>query len=170
MNLIREKYNNIISKLDFKSLIFSFTIVILAFFFDRISKIKIIEHQLKNDPIYINDYINFELVWNTGVGFGFLSSSSPIFYHSISTVIGAILIFIIFLIVKSNLYEKITYSLVLGGAMGNLYDRITYNAVPDFIDIHYERFHWFTFNIADIFISIGILLLILKELLKNEKN
>ena len=75
------------------------------------------------------------------------------------------------MIIKSNLFEKILYSVILGGALGNFYDRIVYFAVPDFIDIHYQRFHWFTFNIADIFISIGIVLLVVKDLfLKNEKN
>ena len=78
---------------------------------------------------------------------------------------------IVFMIIRSNLFEKILYSIILGGALGNMYDRIAYFAVPDFIDIHYQRFHWFTFNIADIFISIGIVLLVVKDLfLKNEKN
>ncbi len=146
-------------------------LVTIVFFLDRISKIKIINHQLDNDRVYINDFINLELVWNTGIGFGLLSSNSSLIYNSITALIGIILIIIVFMIIKSNLFEKILYSLILGGALGNLYDRMVYFAVPDFIDIHYQRFHWFTFNIADIFITIGILLLIIKELfLKNEKN
>ena len=146
-------------------------LVTIVFFLDRISKIKIINHQLDNDRVYINDFINLELVWNTGIGFGLLSSNSSLIYNSITALIGIILIIIVFMIIKSNLFEKILYSAILGGALGNFYDRTVYFAVPDFIDIHYQRFHWFTFNIADIFITTGILLLIIKELfLKNEKN
>ena len=151
--------------------IICFLLIIVIFFFDRITKIKIINHQISNDSIYINDFINLELVWNTGIGFGLLSSNSALIYNSITTLIGLILIIIMFMIIKSNYFEKILYSIIFGGALGNFYDRIVYFAVPDFIDIHYQRFHWFTFNIADIFITIGIFLLILKELfLKNEKN
>ena len=154
-----------------KNNLFCIILSIAIFFFDRISKIKIIDHQLYNDRVYINDFINLDLVWNTGIGFGLLSSNSSLIYNSITALIGIILIIIVFMIIKSNLSEKILYSVILGGALGNFYDRIVYFAVPDFIDFHYERFHWFTFNIADIFITIGIFLLILKELfLKNEKN
>ncbi len=146
-------------------------IVIIIFFLDRISKIKIINHQVDNESIYINDFINLDLVWNTGIGFGLFSSNSTVIYNSITTLIGIILIIIVFMIIKSNLFEKILYSIILGGALGNIYDRITYFAVPDFIDIHYQRFHWFTFNIADIFITIGIFLLIIREFfLTHEKN
>ena len=146
-------------------------LVALIFFLDRISKIKIINHQLDNDRVYVNDFINLDLVWNTGIGFGLLSSNSSIVYNSITGLIGIILIILVFMIVKSNLFEKILYSIILGGALGNVYDRIAYFAVPDFIDIHYQRFHWFTFNIADIFITIGIFLLIIKEFFfTNEKN
>tara|TARA_A100001011_G_scaffold389701_1_gene471708 strand:+ start:427 stop:942 length:516 start_codon:yes stop_codon:yes gene_type:complete len=154
-----------------KKNLFCILLAIAIFFFDRISKIKIIDHQLYNDRVYINDFINLDLVWNTGIGFGLLSSNSSLIYNSISALIGIILIIIVFMIIKSNLFEKILYSVILGGALGNFYDRIVYFAVPDFIDFHYERFHWFTFNIADIFITIGIFLLIIKELFfKNEKN
>ena len=146
-------------------------LAILVFFFDRISKIKIINHQLDNDRVYINDFINLDLVWNTGIGFGLLRSNSSIIYNSITGLIGIILIILVFMIIKSNLFEKILYSIILGGALGNVYDRIAYFAVPDFIDIHYQRFHWFTFNIADIFITTGIFLLIIKEFFfTNEKN
>ncbi len=146
-------------------------LIALPFLLDRISKTKIINHQIQNDRIYINEYINLDLVWNTGIGFGLFSSNSSIIYNFISTLIGIILIVIIFIMIKSNFFEKILYSIILGGALGNLYDRIVYSAVPDFIDIHFERFHWFTFNIADIFITLGIFLLVIKELfLKNEKN
>ena len=115
--------------------------------------------------------MNFDLVWNTGIGFGLLSSNSNLVYNLITIIIGVIIIFLIYLIVKSNFLDKTLFSLVMGGALGNFYDRLVYFAVPDFIDIHYQNFHWFTFNIADIFITIGIIMLISKDLfLKNGKN
>ena len=169
MNVVK-KLNSVSSLLEKKNLI-CFLIVILTFSFDRISKIQIIDHQTENNQIYINDFINFDLVWNTGIGFGFFSSNSYIIYNSITAVICAIIIFIIYLIIKSLFIDKLFLSLVLGGALGNLYDRLTYYAVPDFIDIHYKGFHWFTFNMADIFITVGIIMLLIKELfIKNEKN
>ena len=169
MNVVK-KLNSASSLLEKKNLI-CFLIVILTFSFDRISKIKIIDHQTENNQIYINDFINFDLVWNTGIGFGFFSSNSNIIYNSITAIICAIIIFIIYLIIKSLFMDKLLLSLVLGGALGNLYDRLTYYAVPDFIDIHYKGFHWFTFNMADIFITVGIIMLLIKELfIKNEKN
>ena len=112
----------------------------------------------------INDFINLDLVWNTGIGFGFFSTNSNLIYNSLTAIIGGVIIFLIYLITKSTLIDKILFSLILGGALGNFYDRIIYFAVPDFIDIHYQSFHWFIFNIADIFISIGIISLITKEL------
>ena len=146
-------------------------IVTIIFFLDRLSKIKIINLQIDNELIYVNDFINFDLVWNTGIGFGLLSSNSNVVYNSITAIIGIILIILIIMILRSSFYEKLLFSLILGGALGNFYDRVVYFAVPDFIDIHYQRFHWFTFNIADIFITFGVLLLIAKELfLKNGKN
>ena len=146
-------------------------IVTIIFFLDRFSKVKIINLQIDNELIYVNDFINFDLVWNTGIGFGLLSSNSNVVYNSITAIIGIILIILIIMILRSSFYEKLLFSLILGGALGNFYDRVVYFAVPDFIDIHYQRFHWFTFNIADIFITFGVLLLIAKELfLKNGKN
>ena len=169
MNFLIKK--NTFLSLNNKNNLICSLIVIFIFFLDRLSKIKIINHQVNNNQIYINDYMNFELIWNNGIGFGLLSSNSSLIYNTISGIIGLIIIFIIYLMIKSKILDKILFSAVLGGALGNLYDRLTYFAVPDFIDIHYERFHWFTFNIADIFITIGILVFIMKDLfLKDEKN
>jgi len=153
-----------------KKNIFSLFIITLIFFLDRISKIKII-NQVSDNNIYINDFINLNLVWNTGIGFGLLSSNSSLIYNSISVVIFFVIIFLVYLILKSLLFDKIMFSIVVGGALGNFYDRLVYFAVPDFIDLHYQSFHWFTFNIADIFITLGILTIISKDLFfKNEKN
>jgi len=161
----------IIDKKFYKNNLICLLIVILIFSLDRISKIKIIDYQLDNNLIYVNNFINFDLVWNTGVGFGFFSSNSNLIYNSTTAIIGIVIIFIIYLLIKSIFIDKIFFSLVLGGAIGNFYDRLTYYAVPDFIDIHYKNFHWFTFNMADIFITIGIIMLFVKELfINNGKN
>ncbi len=114
--------------------------------------------------IYINDFMNIDLVWNTGIGFGLLSSNSNLIYNAISFIIFLVIIFLIYLIFKSKIVDKILFSIVLGGALGNFYDRLIFFAVPDFIDLHYQNFHWFTFNIADIFITVGILMIIIKDL------
>ena len=169
MNISKELAKKSFSIRENKFFLINSIIIISTFVIDRIFKVKII-NQVDNGIIYVNDYVNFDLVWNTGVGFGFLSSNSSVIYNSISILIGFILIFIVFLIYKSERIDKILFSLILGGALGNFYDRINYNAVPDFIDIHYQTFHWFTFNMADIFISIGIIILITKDILiTNEK-
>jgi signal peptidase II len=171
MNISKKIYINSIYHLIKKNNLISYLLVISFFFLDRISKAKIIDHQLYNDQIYINDYINFDLVWNTGIGFGFFSSNSSLIYNLISFTIGLIIIYVFYLLIKSMLFEKILFSLVLAGALGNFYDRLVYSAVPDFIDLHYKSFHWFTFNMADIFITLGIIMLLIKELLsKNETN
>tara|TARA_B100000700_G_scaffold239186_1_gene265817 strand:- start:119 stop:637 length:519 start_codon:yes stop_codon:yes gene_type:complete len=171
MNIFKKIEKKNFSFISQKNNLICLLIIILIFVSDRISKIKIINHQIDNNRVYINDFMNFDLVWNTGIGFGLLSSNSDLVYNLITIIIGAIIIFLIYLIVKSNFLDKMLFSLVMGGALGNFYDRLVYFAVPDFIDIHYQNFHWFTFNIADIFITIGIIMLISKDLfLKNGKN
>ena len=164
MNLLKMSNINNFVFINQKKNLICILIIVLSFLFDRISKIKIINYQLNNNSIYINDFINLDLVWNTGIGFGLFSSNSNLIYNSLTVIIGGVIIFLIYLIIKSTFIDKILFSLILGGALGNFYDRIIYFAVPDFIDIHYQSFHWFTFNIADIFISIGIISLITKEL------
>jgi len=171
MNIFKKIEKKNFSFISQKNNLICLLIIILIFVSDRISKIKIINHQIDNNRVYINDFMNFDLVWNTGIGFGLLSSNSDLVYNLITIIIGAIIIFLIYLIVKSNFLDKMLFSLVMGGALGNFYDRLVFFAVPDFIDIHYQNFHWFTFNIADIFITIGIIMLISKDLfLKNGKN
>ena len=136
-------------------------IIITIFFLDRYSKIKIV-NSFNDSSFYINQFLNFELTWNTGIGFGLLSSSNYIYYNSISVLITLVIFFLIYLSLKAGKYEKIIFSLIIGGAFGNLYDRLTFKAVPDFIDLHYDHFHWFTFNVADIFITLGIIAYIMK--------
>jgi|TARA_B100001741_G_C16218511_1_gene443674 signal peptidase II len=146
-----------------------FIIIFVLFYIDRLSKNKIINLLENQNYLFINDYLNLNLVFNTGIGFGLLSLQDGFFYNFLSTLIFLIVIILVFFMVKSNYKEKYFFSLIIGGAIGNLYDRIIFKAVPDFIDFHIQEFHWFTFNIADIFISFGIIFMILNELL-NKKN
>ena len=168
MNISRNVKNKIFSK----ELIVPTFLVIFSFFTDRVSKIYAIKHLMNNDGYSVNDFLNFDLVWNTGIGFGLFSVEANITYHLISLLIFVVIIFLFYLITKAKFTDKILFSMIVGGAIGNLYDRLVYFAVPDFIDFHINQFHWFTFNIADIFISIGIILIIIKDLSlsKNEKN
>ena len=165
MNISRNLKNKFLSK----ELTIPLVGAMLVFILDRASKVGIINHQTINNTIFINDYLNFDLIWNTGIGFGLFSQNANLYYHLISLLIFSVIIFIIYLIIKADFVEKILFSLILGGAIGNLYDRIIYYAVPDFIDLHFNDFHWFTFNIADIFITIGIILLISKDLILIKK-
>jgi len=151
-----------------KNNIICFFLAAAVFFLDRLSKYQVINQQLNDGRIYINDYLNLDLTWNTGVAFGFLSSSSNIIYKTITFIIAFVIIILIYLIVVKKIIDKISFSLVLGGALGNFYDRSVYFAVPDFIDVHYKNFHWFTFNIADIFITLGIIILISNDLLTKK--
>jgi signal peptidase II len=155
-----------------KKKIYLFIFVLVLFAIDRISKILILKNFLNNSSseIYINSFLNFSLVWNSGIGFGILQLEANIFYLLISIIITAInLILIYWMLSSSNYLESIFISIILGGALGNLFDRYYYSSVPDFIDLHYESFHWFTFNIADIFITIGIIGLIIIDLFKIKK-
>ncbi len=148
-----------------------FIILILSLFFvDRFTKIEIINVLENKNYLFINDYLNFNLVFNTGIGFGLLSLDAGIFYNIISLLIFLIILLLVFLMIKSNTREKIFFSFIIGGALGNLYDRIIFKAVPDFIDFHVQEFHWFTFNIADIFISLGIIFMILNELVFTKQK
>ena len=149
-----------------------FLVIAFMFFADRITKYYIINFFLdyKADTYYFNPFLNFVLVWNTGMAFGLFESDNYI-YHILSLFIICVIVFLFFLFFKSEKrLEKFSISLVIGGAFGNLYDRITVYAVPDFVDLHYFDFHWFVFNVSDIIITFGIILLLLNDLFskKNE--
>ena len=151
--------------------IYSFIIIILTFGLDRLSKVYAISLIEKNQSeLFINDFLNITLNWNRGIGFGLLSFDATITYHLISALILLIIVYLIYLMVTSDKSGKIIISLIIGGALGNFYDRTNYFAVPDFIDFHIENFHWFTFNVADIFISIGIIMMLFKEIIFKKKN
>ena len=159
---LKDKKKNFLKKENLYYLI----IVSLIFFFDRFSKSKIISNFNEN-TYYINDYVNFNLIWNIGIGFGLLSSDSSLFYNIVTILIGLVIIFLFYIFVLSTNVDKLIYSIIIGGALGNFYDRLTYKAVPDFIDLHYNNFHWFVFNVADIFITLGIIAMLMSGLFKK---
>ena len=165
MSIIKNLRNNFLSK----EKIISLVIIILVFIFDRLSKIKIIDYELSRESVFINDYLNLNLVWNTGIAFGLFSQNANFYYHAISFLIFMVIVFLFYLTIKANFIDKISFSLIIGGALGNFYDRVYYYAVPDFIDFHINDFHWFTFNIADIFITAGVVILIAKDLTSGKK-
>jgi len=147
-------------------------IILLMFAMDRFTKEYVIDFFLsyKEQSYYLYPFLNLTLIWNTGMAFGLFESESNT-YHFISVLIVFVIGFLIIWLLKSKIFiEKIALSVVIGGALGNLFDRIKYNAVPDFIDLHYLDFHWFVFNVSDIVITIGIILLLINDILnKNEK-
>ena len=149
------------NKIFTKNNLYCLCIVLIIFFLDRYTKLFILNNLTEN-TYYLNDYINLSLVWNTGIGFGLFSSKSDIIYNLTSLLIIIVIICLIYLLIGSEKYEKIIYSIIVGGALGNFYDRMFFKAVPDFIDLHYENFHWFTFNLADIFITFGIIAFLLR--------
>ena len=148
------------------------TIIFLIFLLDRISKIFIIKFQENSisNEIYSSKFLNIQLIWNEGVAFGLLSFGEETFYNSLTILIIIIIFIIYIMMIKSSGLKKYALIMILGGALGNLYDRIFFKAVPDFIDFHVEDFHWFIFNFADIFISIGVFFMILFELIDNNKS
>ncbi len=159
-------------KLNLKIFFIQFFILLIIFLIDRITKIYILNlaEDSGNVDIYINSFLNLHLNWNTGIAFGLLSTNANLLYHLVSALILLIIAYLIYLMVIADNPGKIILSLIIGGAIGNLYDRLTYFAVPDFIDFHIHNFHWFTFNVADIFISLGIICLIFAELFNYKKD
>ena len=146
-------------------------IILSIFFFDRFTKIYLINLQSTGTDIdfYIFPFLNFYLIWNTGIGFGLATMETDIYYHILTLLIATVNIGLIFFLIKSQNIHAYLIALIIGGSLGNLFDRIYYYAVPDFIDLHFGNYHWFIFNIADIFITAGIIGLMLVELLKKEK-
>lgn len=157
-----------------KNYYFDILILFLIFIFDRFSKIYVIYLSEKNNysQIFSSKFLDIHLIWNEGIAFGLLSFSETYFYNLISTIIAIIILILFLMIIRSKGLKKLLLISILGGAIGNFYDRMVYKAVPDFIDFHINDFHWFIFNIADIFISIGVFFMILYEIIDNnsEKN
>ena len=155
-----------------KNFLINLILVLSIFLFDRFSKLYVIylDKKFYGSEIFYSKFLNIVLVWNEGVAFGLFSFNTNLFYNILSIIIFVIILIIFFMIVKSNGLKKYSLLMILGGALGNFYDRIFYNAVPDFIDFHVGNFHWFIFNVADIFISIGIIFMILLEITDNNKT
>ena len=148
-------------------------IIFLIFIIDRITKIYVISANGKNsyEDLYSSKFLNINLIWNEGIAFGLFSFSQNNLYNLLTLIISIIIIVILKMIINSYGIKKYGLMMIFGGALGNLFDRVFYKAVPDFIDFHIGEFHWFVFNVADIFITIGVIIMILYELiLNNQKN
>ena len=165
------------NRIGLKKFSLNLIILIIIFSIDRLTKnyiIKLAEVENSVD-IYLTSYLNLYLIWNKGIAFGLFSINESMIYNVITLMIGLIIIIILFMMWKNNNVQRYFLALIAGGALGNFYDRTVYTAVPDFIDLHFQEFHWFVFNVADIFITVGVFCLILVELfynneIINEKN
>ena len=157
--------------INIKKIFFNLTIILLIFLIDRISKVYILNIAETTGlvDIELNSYLNLILVWNTGIGFGLLSFEQTSIYNFITFFIILINLIIFYITFKLKDFRVYFFLIILGGSLGNLFDRIYYAAVPDFIDLNYNGYHWFIFNVADIFITIGIILLILEEFISYKK-
>ncbi len=161
-----------------KSFLINFFLILTIFSIDRFSKIYVINFHEKNYglDLYNSKFLNISLIWNEGIAFGLLSFSDKFFYHILTFFIGVVILIILLMLNNSEGMKKYSLLLILGGALGNFYDRIFFEAVPDFIDFHVENFHWFIFNVSDIFITVGVVLMILLEMFlgrskfQNDKN
>jgi len=154
-----------------KNFFINLSFILLIFLFDRISKIYVIylDNKLLGSEIFSSNFLNIYLIWNEGVAFGLFSFNEKIFYNILTIIIIIIILIIFIMIFKSHGFKKYSLLMILGGALGNVFDRLYYKAVPDFIDFHVGDFHWFIFNFADVFISLGVFFMILLEFLGNNK-
>ena len=161
-----------IKKILSKSFIISSLLVFSIFLLDRLSKIYVIyiDNKFSGSEIFSSKFLNIILIWNEGIAFGLLSFNEKIFYNLLTFIILFITLIIFFMVLKSYGIKKYSLLMILGGALGNVYDRIFYGAVPDFIDFHIGNFHWFIFNVADIFITFGVIFMIIIEITGNNKN
>ena len=156
----------------FKKNVLYFFFTITIFFIDRLSKYWAIKNLNNEDQfqIILSPYLSLDLIWNEGIAFGLLSFGERNLYNILTGLIILVTIIVIYLVIKAKGIEKYSFMMICGGSIGNIFDRLFYQAVPDFIDIHYENFHWFIFNVADIFITLGVFLLIFREFGLKIKN
>ena len=156
-----------------KDIIFiKLSIIFVIFSLDRISKTYVIDlfNETQFNEIYLSEFLNIYFIWNEGIAFGLLNFNEHSFYKIITLIITIVSIIIFIFAMKTKNYKGYFFAIIFGGAIGNLYDRVKFSAVPDFIDLHIGNYHWFIFNVADIFISIGIICLIFDELFFNKKE
>ncbi len=161
-----------IKKILRRNFVINSLLVISIFFIDRLSKIYVIflDNKLSGSEIFSSKFLNISLIWNEGIAFGLFSFNERIFYNILTSIILIIILIIFSMILKSKGFKKYSLLIILGGALGNLFDRIFYFAVPDFIDFHVENFHWFIFNFADVFITIGVFSMILMEIFAKKTD
>ena len=150
----------------------NFFLILFIFGVDRLSKILIIKssNETGENYISINKFLNFNLIWNDGIGFGLFSFTEKTYYNFLTILIILVTLIIFWMIIKTKGLEKLAFLMIFGGSLGNIFDRLYYSSVPDFIDIHIKNFHWFIFNVADIFITVGIFLLIYIEIFLKKNN
>jgi len=155
-----------------KFIFLNISIVIAIFLIDRASKLYVINlfEDLNSQQIFLTPFLNLYLIWNEGIAFGLLSFDNNEIYNFITFLIILINLIIIYILFKVKDFRRYFFLIILGGSLGNLFDRLIYNAVPDFIDFHIGQFHWFIFNPADIFITVGISCLILDEIFFKSRN
>ena len=153
-----------------KNLIINFLIILCIFAIDRISKIYVIFKNEKSlsTELFESKYLNINLIWNEGIAFGLLSFDEKLYYNLLTSLICFITLILLWMIIRTKGIEKLAFIMIFGGSLGNIFDRLYYSSVPDFIDIHFSNFHWFIFNVADIFISLGVILLVYLEIFKNK--
>tara|TARA_B100000767_G_scaffold212154_1_gene199341 strand:+ start:469 stop:969 length:501 start_codon:yes stop_codon:yes gene_type:complete len=158
-------------KINYKKILLNLTLILALFLIDRVSKIYIINLAELNNvvDIYLTSYLNLYLIWNKGIAFGLIAFDDQSIYNVVTFIILLIIISLIIMTIKSKDIKQYFYMIIIGGALGNVFDRMYYSAVPDFIDLHLGNFHWFVFNIADIFITIGVICLITVEMI-SDKN
>ena len=155
-----------------KFFFFNFLFVLTIFGLDRISKIYVIEQSKKNfnSILFESKFLNINLIWNEGIAFGLLSFGEKNLYNILTFVIILVSLFILYIGIRNIGYKKYAFLGIFAGSLGNIYDRLFYNAVPDFIDFHVKDFHWFIFNFADIFITLGVLIMIMTEFFNNNEE
>ena len=155
-----------------KNFIINLCFVLLIFLLDRISKIYVIylDKKFLGSEIFSSKFLNINLIWNEGIAFGLLNFEKNYLYNILTIFILFIITLIVYMIIKTHGFRKFSLVIILGGALGNVFDRIFYKAVPDFIDFHIGDFHWFIFNIADIFITVGVIFMVILEIIGNKEK
>ena len=155
-----------------KNFYISISIVALIYFLDRLTKIYVIQLDKNNlgSDIFNSTYLNIILIWNKGIAFGLFSFNEAYLYNILSLIISIVIIILVIMSLKSEGFKRYSLLMIVGGALGNLHDRIFFYAVPDFIDFHVGNFHWFIFNVSDIFISLGVIGMIISELINDKAN
>ena len=154
-----------------RKIFWNFFFILIIFLIDRISKIAMINtaDKIGDSSISLTSFLNLNLIWNDGIAFGLLSFNESFGYNLITIIISLVILFLAIMLTNADKITRISLLLILGGAFGNLFDRLYYSAVPDFIDFYFKGFHWFIFNVADIFITLGVFCLIYVEIIKKNK-